>query len=635
MKNFKKSGSKNKEAVVKELWDDFLKRKEERKSFETQWQLNLNFLFGNQFCDVSSNKIRDDWDKQFFWEEKSVYNHIAPIIETRLSKLAKVRPIMTVVPASGDEDDLNSAKVGKNILESVSNKIEMTKIVSDATKWSEACGTSFYKVVWNKMGGQLLGVTSDGEKIYEGEVEVVVCSPFEIYPDSNSCEDVLQCKSIIHAKSYDSDVVEKIWGVKVEGEDMDTITLSAVQQNGMFSNALSSFKGNSMIKHNQVMVLEKYEMPSKKYPCGRFTVVAGKKLVFDGDLPFKNGKDGEFALPFVRQVSVSRPSVFWGASVIERMIPVQRAYNAVKNRKHEFINRLSMGILTVEDGSVDIDNLEEDGLSPGKILVYRQGSNGPKMLSTDSVPTNFTEEEIRLQTEFENVSGVTDIFGTNLSAISTLSGVALEIMIEQENAKISASGESITFALKNISQQILRLYKQFATITRVGRIVGLNGESEFFYWDRTDITSDDVVCDTESEMGKTISQRRTMITDLINMGILADENGKISNFNRNKILQLLGFGVWENAIDKNELQIENAKNENIKFSKNMDCEVLEIHNHDLHIEAHTNFMLGGEFETLCNGNEKIKEKMLEHIREHKRFKRLEKESQQYFESEGK
>ena len=45
--------------------------------------------------------------------------------------------------------------------------------------------------------------------------------------------------------------------------------------------------------------------------------------------------------------------------MIERIIPVQRAYNAVKNRKQEFLNRLSMGVITVEDGSVDTDDLAE------------------------------------------------------------------------------------------------------------------------------------------------------------------------------------------------------------------------------------------------------------------------------------
>ena len=87
--------------------------------------------------------------------------------------------------------------------------------------------------------------------------------------------------------------------------------------------------------------------------------------------------------------------------VIDRMIPVQRAYNAVRNRKHEFLNRLSMGVLTVEDGSVDVDELSEEGLLPGKILVYRQGGKAPEMLDCGSVPSEFKDEEEWLNEEWK------------------------------------------------------------------------------------------------------------------------------------------------------------------------------------------------------------------------------------------
>lgn len=39
-----------------------------------------------------------------------------------------------------------------------------------------------------------------------------------------------------------------------------------------------------------------------------------------------------------------------------------------------------MKILCVEDGSVDLDALEEEPLRDGKVLVYRQGSKAPFVL---------------------------------------------------------------------------------------------------------------------------------------------------------------------------------------------------------------------------------------------------------------
>lgn len=47
------------------------------------------------------------------------------------------------------------------------------------------------------------------------------------------------------------------------------------------------------------------------------------------------------------------------------------------NAHDEHVALSARGYMLVEDGSVDIDNLEEEGLAPGKILVYRQGAIPP------------------------------------------------------------------------------------------------------------------------------------------------------------------------------------------------------------------------------------------------------------------
>lgn len=90
--------------------------------------------------------------------------------------------------------------------------------------------------------------------------------------------------------------------------------------------------------------------------------------------------------------------------LVASLIPIQRAYNALCNRKVEYINRISMGNLIVEDGSVDIDNLEEEGLNAGKILVYRQGANKPELLTPNVAEFDFFEaERQRLLDEFESI----------------------------------------------------------------------------------------------------------------------------------------------------------------------------------------------------------------------------------------
>ena len=71
--------------TVKEVLEDFQKRVEERKKFDMEWQLNMNFYMGNQFCSIGFGGLVEDMDRQYFWQEREVFNHIAPKIGIRLA----------------------------------------------------------------------------------------------------------------------------------------------------------------------------------------------------------------------------------------------------------------------------------------------------------------------------------------------------------------------------------------------------------------------------------------------------------------------------------------------------------------------------------------------------------------------
>lgn len=606
--------------IVNEILDDFHRRQQERKSFEALWQLNINFFVGNQYCYISPNGDIMETSKQYFWQEREVYNHIANIIEIRQSKLSRVRPALTVIPFSDDEADIACAKTSKKILKSVSHSKNISKLISQATMWSEICGTAFYKIDWDNGGGKVIGKDETGRMIREGDVSISVVSPFEIYPDSNTYNSIDDCMSIIYARTFHKDMVKNIWGIDCDGEDINVYTLDSLSTAGGLGYTTLSTAVAKKLKKDQVLVLEKYEKPTIDFPNGRLTIIAGEHLLFMGDLPYVNREDNKRGFPFIKQSCIVSPNCFWGSSVIERCIPIQRSYNAIKNRKHEFLNRLTMGILSVEDGSLDIENLEEEGLSPGKVLIYRQGANSPKMLSTDSVPIDFQYEENSLLNEFTNVSGVSDLLSSRGFAGTNASGIALQLLIEQDDIKLLSSAEEIKNAAKDLAKHILRLYKQFAIMEHTTRIIGEGGAIELFYWKGSDINSEEIVFETESEINETLAQKRSMIFDMLHAGLLVDENGKLTNSMRSKILEQLGFGVWETSRDISSLQISCASKENIEMlSKNKALMPREIDDHNLHINEHTAFMLSSDYERSFATNPKIESIMLEHIRNHRKF----------------
>ena len=105
-------------ALAAAVREDFERRRSERASLERQWDLNLNYLMGNQFAEINPCGEVCESEKDYYWQGRDVYNHIAPIIETRTAKLSRVRPIMSV-RASGEEDgDVKAAKMASALLNS-------------------------------------------------------------------------------------------------------------------------------------------------------------------------------------------------------------------------------------------------------------------------------------------------------------------------------------------------------------------------------------------------------------------------------------------------------------------------------------------------------------------------------------
>jgi len=447
----------NKE-LIKNIIDDFEERKAARKGYELQWQLNIDFLQGRQNNYITNFDSVASSGKRFHWQNNASFNHIAPLVEARLSKLIAQSEQFIVTPLSDTEQDSQSASKCEKIIKAAFRKLDMKTLADQANMWSEMTGTAFYKVVWNNNGGRVVGEINN-QPVHEGDANVVVCSPFEIYPDSLTAADVPQLSSIIHARPYTVEMVKRIWDTDVKGTDIEVHDFNRTSRAG------------TTLK-NAVMVIERYKN-------GELVIIAGDKLLYRGEYD---------VLPFIRQTSESIPGCFFGRSVIERAIPVQRAYNGVKNRKAEFMNRLACGVLIVEENSVDLEALENDGLAPGTIVIHRQGTHPPKFMDGSNIPSELDREEENLLNELTSIT-----VGSSISrgVASNVSGVALEIMVEQDRIRILRALNSGINARVGVARRFLQLYRKYAKESRLDRLT--NGKStEMLSWSKSDITSDDV-----------------------------------------------------------------------------------------------------------------------------------------------
>lgn len=595
--------------IVNFVKQDLVERQKDRKQFELNWELNMNFFFGNQYCYISGNNEISDIEKKYYWENREVYNHIAPIIEARLSKLCKIKPNFSVLSKYNSNN--TSTILEKTILQSALDNNSFSSLISSATYWSEITGTSFYKISWENNLGDIVGQTDCGV-IKNGDVKVSVCSPFEIYPDSNGAENIEDCESIIEVRSVPVKYVNEKFNTDFIGSDIDLFELG----NNTF---LSGMSGRSNItkithskKHNQALIIERYEKPSIKNPNGKLTIVCEDILIYDGELPYIIGNGNTRSYPFIKQVSSKQIGCFWGASVIERCIPIQRTYNAIKNKKHEFIERLAAGVLSVEDGSIDIDNLESDGLAPGKILIYRNGSTPPKFLEVNEIPSELEDEEEKLIEELCNVSSVSEVMSSSSVPGNINSASALSIIISQDNSRLALVAENIRQAITFVAKTILRLYKQYAEISRLCNLTNPKGESSVVWWNKDSISSDNAYLDSANELDENADKTKTNIISLYQSGFFNDSTGHTPINIKNKILLSLGISNFDSEDEILKLHKIKATNENQNIKNTLDPS--DIDDHKIHINEHIKYLLMNENTSLKN--EEI-QMLINHISIHK------------------
>ena len=599
------------ERTVREIKEIFRARQEERRLLERGWELNMNFLTGNQYMGINAAGELEEEQPRYFWQYRRVFNHIAPAIDTRCAKLARVRPKMTVRAATGEERDLRTAKLSSNVLASVCDECAFDETVSRATVWSETCGTAFYKVLWDARGGRILGGIGAAR---EGTVRVAAVPPFEIYPENLACEQVEEQGSIIHAKAVPVSEIEERYGVRVAGRDIGEFSLAPCSAASNFMGGGGA--GTRNVLKNCELVIEYYEKPGVQFPNGRLIVVAGDSLVYYGDLPYRNGENGARTYPFVKQCAIEFSGAFFGGSVIDRMIPVQRAFNAVKNRKHEFLNRLTMGVVAVEDGSVDTEELLEEGLVPGKVIVYRQGATPPKVLGADSMPSEFHSEEERLLDEFILVSGVSEISSNSRNRTNVSSATGLQLLIDLDDTRLAVTSDSIRRAVKKVGKHILRLMRQFAGKNRLMRMTGEGRKVEIYYFSSGDISSDDVVFEADTDDTDSPTKRRTLIYELYNAGLLAGEDGKISEDTRERVLDALGFGNLDSTRGLYSMHANKAAEENLRLLRE-DVPVDFYDDDNAHVTEHTRFLLSDE----CGADAAVKARFEAHLHAHGAQKR--------------
>lgn len=611
------------EDVIHEVLDELEQRRTERSGLELQWTLNANFLVGNQYCDINPyNQQIEQIEPTYDWLERETFNQIAPLIETRVANLKKISYLMKVKPRTNELDDYDKAETSTAILQHIQKVTDFDTTKDTAIWWNEVCGNVFWLSWWDATKGEpLVGETQtiaeDGTVITEkvkyaqGDIDYGLVTPYEVFPESLFKQTIGAQRSIIIEQVKTVDDVYDLYGIEVEGGDVDTFTLTPLESGGGYGYAATTIAIGHKTISDAVKVVTYFERPSRQKPKGQMIIiVGGEHIVYYGRLPYGR-------IPLVQMICREVPGQFFGKSAIEDLIPRQRAYNGCINRIHEYIKRVSLGNMAVAKGSIDIDDYEENGLQPGEMLVYEDGYSPPVPIPNGSLPGELMQERMNLKADMEYAAGTSQLMVNGATPSGVTSGTAIQNLVEIDNTRLSLTGDYVRKAVRNLAILWLEIYKIYATTQRVTQNVGTNAVSKAFTWSNEDITSYDVEFVTENELLLSEETQKQRFFDAYNMGLFTDADGRIAQRVKDRALEYMKVGNYNEIMSLNTLQIQYADRENTFFTEGVIPEVSDYDDHEIHIDEHMRYILQMDFQILKMRKPEYAKALEDHLRTHK------------------
>lgn len=612
------------EDVIAKVRDELERRKNERLPLERQWMLNANFLVGNQYCDINFRLGEiEQLNPVYDWLERETFNKISPLTETRIANLRKISYTMHVKPRTNELEDYAKAEISSAILQYKQSDSDFESKINTLISWNELCGNCFVMSWWDKNKGEMLHKESvlveDGEggsaersiAYYEGDVDYGLLTPYEVYPESIFKQGISNQRSIIVEQIKSVEDIEDLYGIRVKGSSVDTFELTPVPSGGGYGYENTVMSVGSRKVDNSEKVVTYMERPGANLPNGRMIIIVGDKhLVYYGDLPYKR-------IPIVQTVCREVAGQFFGKSVIEDLIPLQRAHNGCVNRIHEYIKRIAIQGHYIEEGSVDVEEYDENGLAPGAMLVYRQGSNPPVPIPNGNLPSEILNERYNLMRDMEYVAGVSQLSASGNVPTGVTSGVAIESIKATDDTRLSLTGDHIRNCVRDLSKMWLEIYKEYAEMPRVIHCSGLNAIGNALIWKNDSINSYDVEFVAENELLFGEDAQRQRFFEAFNMGLFTDEQGRIPERVKHKALEMMKVGNYSEILNINTLQLQAAQRENAFLENDILPEISEFDDHQIHYEEHLRYILQMHFKYFKKAKPNLANIMEEHIKQHR------------------
>lgn len=634
--------------VIEEIEDLYRRARDDRRSYERDWQIILAFLKGQQWLEWNRSTNALWLPPAPPWRVRHVVNLMQPVYRTLFGKLTS-QPLRRgrVRPANDTPDARQDALAQDELLEHLWTQCGSEEESLEVGRWGLLLGTGIHYIPWDKSKGDALTQPAtlvmpdpatgrqtevpnpqsgqplrepnpetgeedpEGNPLHLGDVDHISVSPFEFFPEPLVAR-IEDMEWVFYVKVRPASYVFRKFGVKLDEEQIPSDEYAVGNISGDDEPMAPPARG--------ILCKAFFRRPTSEYPEGQYIVYASNQLLYRGPAPYP--KD---PLPFevVRERMI--PGRFWGRSVFADLVPLQRNYNKLLSQAIEIRNATARPKWHVFKNALDAG--KTISTAPAEVIVTNviagvADGGRPTKIEGGTVPPSFFAEAEQVRAQFYEIAGVHD-FGRGTKGIAggnTFSG--LNLMLEQDDTRIGTLRRDIDRGTLAVERMKLRRVKQFYIEPRTIAVVGADKTSEVkeFYAEKIPEDADVELIDS-GNLPTSWAARQQYVMELMKTEV---KPGSLLS-DRRAALKLMGLADVEGIYDEYNRDVRQAQRENEKMTKgdeNGQILVPPAHDYDNHLvhgQEHDSYRKGEEYEQLVAANPAIAQAFEQHVAQHRAY----------------
>lgn len=507
-------------------------------------------------------------------------NHFRNLARNIYNMIIANRPVLEAQAVNSDYKSLSQTYLAKGIVDYYMREKGLEEAINDSVEMALILGSSFIKMSWNSMKGEIYEMGDNEEPILNGEMEFNVLSPLDVVVDGtkerwdnewiNTRTYVNRYNLIAQYPQYASKIMQ-----------LETKGGAASTRLGYMSND----------ETDDIPVFEFFHSKTPAMPDGNYMLYLSDEIILiDVPLPYRT-------LPIFRLSPANIMGTPYGYSDMFDIFPIQQALNSIYSGIMTNQDAFLVQSLFVQRGS----DLSIESMEGG--MTVMEGNTPPAPIQLTATPKEAFEFLSKLIEDAETLVGVNSVTRGNPEA-SLRSGTALALVQAMSLQFQSGFQKSYVKFLESVGSNLIEILKDFANAPKMIAIVGKN-KAPLLKQFTGDMIKDvqRVSVKVGNPLSATIAGRVQMAEQMAQMKLIK---------NPQQYFMVIETGQIDTMIEGDISDLLNIKRENELFLEGQPVMANFLDQHRMHIMEHRVVINDPDLRS----NVELYTNVMNHIQEH-------------------